>query len=55
MLLTRPEQLRIELPLEDIARVCQKFGVSELSVFGSVLREAHREILFVGLRLLVQW
>lgn len=39
MLLTRPEQLRIELPLEDIARVCQKFGVSELAVFGSVLRD----------------
>lgn len=37
MLLTRPEQLRIDLPLEAIARVCQKYGVSELAVFGSVL------------------
>lgn len=39
MPLTRPEELRIDLPLEDIARVCQKFGVSELAVFGSVLRD----------------
>lgn len=38
MLLTRPEQLQIDLPLEAIARVCQKYGVSELAVFGSVLR-----------------
>jgi len=39
MLLTRPEQLRIDLPLEAIAAVCQKYGVSELAVFGSVLRD----------------
>ena len=39
MMLTRPEQLRIDLPLEAIARVCQKHGVSELAVFGSVLRD----------------
>ena len=39
MVLTRPEQLRIDLPLEAIALVCQKYGVSELAVFGSVLRE----------------
>jgi len=39
MLLTRPEQLRIDLPLEAIARVCEKYGVSELAVFGSVLRD----------------
>jgi len=38
MVLTQPKQLRISLPLEAIARVCQKFGVSELAVFGSVLR-----------------
>ena len=30
MLLTRPEQRRIDLPLEAIARVCEKYGVSEL-------------------------
>lgn len=39
MPLTRPEELRIDLPLEEIARVCQKYGVSELAVFGSVLRD----------------
>lgn len=39
MVLTRPEQLRIDLPLEAIARVCEKHGVSELAVFGSVLRD----------------
>jgi hypothetical protein len=39
MPLTRPEQLRIDLPLETIARVCEKYGVSELAVFGSVLRD----------------
>lgn len=39
MVLTRPEQLRIDLPLEAIARICQAHGVSELAVFGSALRE----------------
>jgi len=39
MLLTRPEQLRIDLPLEAIGAVCQKYGVSELAIFGSVLRD----------------
>ncbi len=39
MVVTRPEQIRIDLPLEAIARVCQTYGVSELAVFGSVLRE----------------
>jgi predicted nucleotidyltransferase len=39
MPLTRPEELRIELPLEAIANVCEKYGVSELAVFGSVLRD----------------
>jgi len=39
MPLTRPEQLRIDLPLEAIAAVCQKYGMSELAVFGSVLRD----------------
>ena len=38
MVLTRPEHLRMDLPLEAIALVCQKHGVSELAVFGSVLR-----------------
>ena len=39
MLLTRPPQLKIDLPLEAIAGVCEKYGVSELAVFGSVLRD----------------
>ncbi len=29
----------IELPLDGIARLCEKHGVEELSVFGSILRE----------------
>lgn len=29
----------IELPMDAIARVCQKYGVEELSVFGSALRD----------------
>ena len=39
MQLTRPEHLRIDLPMEAIARLCQKYKVSEAAVFGSVLRE----------------
>jgi hypothetical protein len=39
MTLTNPAQLRIDLPLDAIARVCETFGVSELAVFGSVLRD----------------
>jgi predicted nucleotidyltransferase len=39
MVLTKPEQLRIDLPLEAVAEVCRKYGVSELAVFGSALRE----------------
>ena len=39
MLLTRPPQLKIDLPLEAIAGVCEKYGVSELAVFGSALRD----------------
>jgi predicted nucleotidyltransferase len=38
-MVTRPDELRIDLPLEQIAEVCVKYGVSELAVFGSVLRE----------------
>jgi predicted nucleotidyltransferase len=39
MTLTKPAQLRIDLPLDAIARMCERYGVSELAVFGSVLRE----------------
>lgn len=37
--LNKPEQLRLDLPLEAIASICVKHGVSELAVFGSVLRD----------------
>ena len=33
------ENLKIVLPLEKIIVLCQKYGVKELSVFGSVLRD----------------
>ena len=39
MTLTQPENLRVQLPLEAVGEVCRKYGVSELAVFGSVLRE----------------
>ena len=39
MPLTRPPQLRIDLPLEAVADLCRRYGVSELAVFGSVLRD----------------
>lgn len=28
----------IELPMDELARVCRKYGVSELAIFGSALR-----------------
>ena len=36
------ENLKIALPLEKIIVLCQKYGVKELSVFGSVLRDDFR-------------
>jgi len=33
------ENLKIALPLEKIIVLCQKYGVKELSIFGSVLRD----------------
>ena len=42
MILTRPDNLRIDLPLEAIADICRRYGVSELAVFGSVLRDDFR-------------
>lgn len=39
MLLTRPDELRIDLPLQAIADICQRYGVSELAIFGSALRD----------------
>ena len=37
-----PDNLHLTFPREGIAAVCQKYGVSELSVFGSVLRDDFR-------------
>jgi predicted nucleotidyltransferase len=39
MVLSQPQELRIELPQEALAAICRKYGVSELAVFGSVLRD----------------
>ncbi|HWB53382.1 MAG TPA: nucleotidyltransferase domain-containing protein [Tepidisphaeraceae bacterium] len=38
MTLLKPENLRIELPLETIASICRRFNVEQLSIFGSSLR-----------------
>lgn len=35
----RNKPLAIELPNEQIQRFCERFGVEELALFGSVLRE----------------
>lgn len=35
----RPVQSRISLPLEEIDSLCRKWGIRELSLFGSVLRD----------------
>jgi predicted nucleotidyltransferase len=42
MTLALPDNLRIHLPLEAIAGVCRRLGVSELAVFGSALRDDFR-------------
>jgi len=42
MTLTHPDNLRINLPLDAIAGACRLYGVSELAVFGSALREDFR-------------
>jgi len=39
MTLTRPDNLRIELPLDAIAELCLRHGVGEMAVFGSALRK----------------
>lgn len=36
------DQVKISLPLEKVASLCRQFGVEELSLFGSVLREDFR-------------
>lgn len=39
MVLIKPTNARLELPLEQLAAICGKYGVEELSVFGSALRD----------------
>jgi hypothetical protein len=39
MTLKMPSQARISLPLDRVESFCRKWGVEELSLFGSVLRE----------------
>jgi predicted nucleotidyltransferase len=34
-----PDTLRLNMPAEALAAICRKYGVAELSVFGSVLRD----------------
>ena len=34
-----PRDIKIDLPLEDIGKFCVKWKITELSVFGSVLRD----------------
>ena len=42
MTLTKPENLRIDLPLDAIGALCRRYNVSELAVFGSSLRDDFR-------------
>ena len=42
MTLCKPPDLRIELPMDAIADVCRRRGVSELAAVGSVLRDDFR-------------
>lgn len=35
--------LKLDLPLDAIEALCRKYGVAELSVFGSVLRDDFRD------------
>lgn len=39
MTLAQPQSLRLQLPLEALRALCLKYGVSELAVFGSALRD----------------
>jgi predicted nucleotidyltransferase len=37
--LAQPPTLRVDLPLPSIAELCRRYGVRELAVFGSALRD----------------
>lgn len=38
-----PSKARIELPIEKIAALCERYGVAELHLFGSILRDDFRD------------
>jgi predicted nucleotidyltransferase len=38
-LLTKPDSLRVDLPLPEIAEFCRKWRIRRLEVFGSALRD----------------
>ena len=42
MILTQPANLRIELPLQSVAELCERWKIDRLEVFGSVLRDDFR-------------
>src|SRR5438309_9549382 len=39
----RPSSIKVDLPLEAIARLCCRYDVQELSIFGSALRDDFRD------------
>ena len=41
-MITAPPNLKLELPLGQIAGFCQRWGIARLEIFGSVLREDFR-------------
>ena len=44
----------LDLPMEEIAALCRRYGVRELSVFGSVLRDEVRDDSDLDLLVLFQ-
>lgn len=41
-MIAAPQNLQLELPLEQIAKFCQHWGIARLEIFGSALREDFR-------------
>jgi len=37
--LLKPQNIRVDLPLEAIVDVCRRYGVEQLQIFGSALRD----------------
>lgn len=42
MMIAAPPNLKLELPLEQIADFCHRWGIARLEIFGSVLRDDFR-------------